>query len=352
MAIPVNSRRLAAIEGSRGVAASAVILYHAARHLHFAYGVPKFMDIFQFGHAGVDLFFVISGFIILFVHYDEIGHPERARRYLWRRFSRIMPIYWVALALTVTLSVAGGHPFPNFFRLFWSATLLPSQQWPLLDVAWTLQFEMTFYAVFWLLILNRTAGMVTLAFWSIWIILATLGTSVGGGLPSSLYSTYNFEFLFGMAVAYWLKNHRLHRPKLILAIGATLFCAAALAEDVHLMNGYASLSRFVYGPAAALIVLGAAESSRSNEIIVPKILQTLGAASYTIYLFQFVFIGVLWELWLAAGLDARTPHLASFPFLVAFAIVGGVATSWLLEYPLMRMMRSSRLPTAATADAT
>ena len=60
MAISANSRRLIAIEATRGVAASAVIFYHAARHLHFAYGVPKFMDIFQFGHAGVDLFFVIS----------------------------------------------------------------------------------------------------------------------------------------------------------------------------------------------------------------------------------------------------------------------------------------------------
>ena len=155
-----------------------------------------------------------------------------------------------------------------------------------------------------------------------------------------------------MAVAYWLKNYRLHRPELILAIGAALFFAAALAEDVHLMNGYASLSRFVYGPAAALIVLGAAESSRSDKIVVPKILQTLGAASYSIYLFQFVFFGVLWKLWLAAGLGARTPHLASFPFLVAFAIVGGVATSWLIEYPLMRMMRASRLTTAASEDAT
>ena len=118
MAIPVNSRKLFAIEASRGVAASAVVFYHAARHLHFAYGVPKFMDIFQFGHAGVDLFFVISGFIILFVHYDEIGHPERAPRYLWRRFSRIMPIYWVALAVTVALSVAGGTHFLIFFDCF------------------------------------------------------------------------------------------------------------------------------------------------------------------------------------------------------------------------------------------
>lgn len=262
-----------------------------------------------------------------------------------------MPIYWVALALTVTLSMAGGHPFPDLFRLFWSATLLPKTG-RCLGVAWTLQFEMIFYAVFCLLILNRTAGIMTLGFWATWIMLATLEKRLGGGLPSSLYSTYNFEFFFDMAVAYWLKDHSVRRPKLILATGTAFLFAAALAENLHLMNGYASLSRFVHGPAAALIVLGAAESSRSDTIAVPKILQTLGAGSYSIYLFQFVFIGVLWKLWLAVALGARTPHLASFPFLVVFAIVRGVTTSWLLEYPLMRMIQLSRLPTAVTADAT
>ena len=62
------------------MAATAVVFYHAARHLNKIYGVPALMCVFQFGHAGVDLFFVISGFIILFVHYDDIGRPERLGR--------------------------------------------------------------------------------------------------------------------------------------------------------------------------------------------------------------------------------------------------------------------------------
>ena len=72
------------------------------------------MSIFQFGHAGVDLFFVISGFIILFVHYDDIGRPERVGRYLGRRLSRIMPAYWVALTFTIVLSLGGGIIFLLF----------------------------------------------------------------------------------------------------------------------------------------------------------------------------------------------------------------------------------------------
>jgi len=77
VAEPADGRKLTGIEASRGVAATAVVLYHSARHLDHVYGVPGLMRVFQFGHAGVDLFFVISGFIILFVHYGDLGRPER-----------------------------------------------------------------------------------------------------------------------------------------------------------------------------------------------------------------------------------------------------------------------------------
>ena len=64
---------------------------------------------FQFGHAGVDLFFVISGFVILFVHWEDIGRPQRISRYAGRRLTRILPIYWVALALTIASRAASLH---------------------------------------------------------------------------------------------------------------------------------------------------------------------------------------------------------------------------------------------------
>jgi peptidoglycan/LPS O-acetylase OafA/YrhL len=59
--------KLGWVEAYRGIAATAVVLYHTARHFDKNYGIPALESVFQFGHAGVDLFFVISGFIILFV---------------------------------------------------------------------------------------------------------------------------------------------------------------------------------------------------------------------------------------------------------------------------------------------
>ena len=342
--------KLIGIEAGRGVAATLVVLYHAARHLNKVYIVPALMSVFQFGHAGVDLFFVISGFIILFVHYDDIGRPKSLSRYLQRRLSRIMPTYWVALAVTIVLSLGGGHAFPPLTDVAWSASLLPSDSEPLLGIAWTLQYEIVFYAIFCSLILNRALGLTLMSFWLCWIILSKFYGRMGDGVPTSLYGIYNLEFFFGMVVAYWVRNHTVLFPRSILLMGVVLFVGAAVAENTNLIDGYAEVSRLIYGPVAALIVLGVAAAGRKGLIAVPTWLQTLGTASYSIYLFQFVFIGLLWRLWLVAGLDGKLPGIACFPVLAVAGVAGGVAMSRLVEYPLMGLIRRVSRP-GATAVA-
>lgn len=328
-------QRLGGIEACRGIAASAVVLYHVSRHLDFVYGAPVLKRIFQFGHAGVDLFFVISGFIILFVHYDDINHPQRSGHYIARRATRIFPVYWVALTTTILLSFLGGRELPSGVRVMWSVTLLPSHEQPLLGVAWTLQYEIVFYAAFLLLILNRMMGLTALAFWLWWI---GLESAVDGGpLPGSLYSPYNVEFFFGMLVAYWLRNKSMPFPRSVLGIGILLFAVAALMEDLGFFDGYAGTGRFIYGLPAALVILGVAESDRQGLLDVPTLLRELGRASYSIYLFQFIFIGIVWKI--AERTGVSFPHIAVFLALVGAAIAGGIVVSRLIEYPLMRFAR-------------
>jgi exopolysaccharide production protein ExoZ len=332
--------RLTGIEASRGIAATVVVLYHVARHIDKNYGMPLLKGVFQFGHAGVDLFFVLSGFIILHVHYHDIGRPARLGHYLNRRFTRVMPIYWVALAMTIAMAAGGG--LPNLSDLAWSVTLLPSNKILILEIAWTLRHEIVFYALFCILIINRTAGIATFGAWLILILLGTSGTFAMNWLPGSTYNAFNFEFFLGMAAAFALRSVKVPSPRLVLAIGLALFTAAALAEDLQLFDGYAAAGRLVYGLPAALIVVGVAASDRDAPIKVPRLLRTLGAASYSIYLFQFVFIGILWKLWLAVDLDQVAPPVASFPLLAAGGIAGGVLASRLIEYPLMRLIRGNR----------
>jgi exopolysaccharide production protein ExoZ len=334
----VIAHKLTGIEACRGVAASLVVLYHAARHLDKVHGVPSLMQVFQFGHAGVDLFFVLSGFIILFVHHDDVGRPQTFARYAERRLTRIFPTYWVALALTICLGAIGGRSWPPLIDVVWSAALLPSHVDPLLGLAWTLQFEIVFYVAFCLLILNRSVGLCAFALWLVWIAFPD-GTS--GTISNSLYSAYNLEFFLGMATAFWLKNHSVSAPRLILFAGMTLFAITAVSENMKFIDGHASVSRLFYGVPAAMIVLGLAAAESADRIVVPKLLKTLGSASYSIYLFQFLFIAIAWKIWLGTGLDAAMPHSASFPILVGAALVGGVLASRWLEYPLMGLVRRS-----------
>lgn len=337
-----ESRKLAGVEACRGLAASAVVLYHSARHIDRAYGADGPLRIFQFGHAGVDLFFVISGFVILYVHYGDIGSPGRLAHYAGRRLTRILPIYWMALFVAILMSSAGGHALPFPIDLVWSAFLIPSRGEPLLGVAWTLQYEMVFYAIFCLLILSRKAGLAVLAGWLIWIGAAKLRGG-GGSIPGSLYGFYNIEFFVGMGIAYWLRVRRLPAPRSVLAAGVLLFAIAALAEDGRMIDGYADFSRLIYGIPAALILLGIVESDRQGLLTIPAILQKLGRASYSIYLFQFIFIGAAWKLCQILGLERKMPPLLGFFLLAGIGIAGGHVTSDWIEYPLMRLIRR-RLP--------
>jgi peptidoglycan/LPS O-acetylase OafA/YrhL len=332
--------RLSGIEASRGVAAGLVVLYHVARHLDKGPGAPTLRSLLQFGHAGVDFFFVISGFIILFVHYGDIGRPDRLAHYVARRFTRLMPTYWVALTLAVAFALAGTHGAPSLANLIWSASLLPSNRETILGVAWTLQFEILFYSLFAVLILSRTAGIVVLILWlSATVLAVTAGLTINW-LPPQFLGAYNLEFFFGMAVAVLLRKRPVFHPRPILAVGLILFSMAAILEDFHFLNGYADIARVAYGVPGALLVLGIAASDWLSPVRLAPVARRTGAASYSIYLFQFIFIGAVWQAAIATGLDRQMPVIVLFLILTAAAIGGGIFMSEWVEYPLMKAVRA------------
>jgi peptidoglycan/LPS O-acetylase OafA/YrhL len=332
--------RLTGIEAGRGLAASVVVLYHTARHLNRAAPAPLMVSLFHFGHAGVDFFFVISGFIILHVHAADIGRASRLRHYVSRRLTRVLPVYWIALALTIAMSAAGErHGLPGASEFVWSLLLLPSNTPPLLGVAWTLQYEVVFYAVFAVLIAHRAAGVALLVLWFGWI-LSALGGGGSSAVPHALYGVYNLEFFAGMAAAYILAKFRVPAPRAILWLGVFLFACAATAEDFGLLHGYGILARAAYGLPSAAIVLGAAASDRAARLAVPELLRMLGGASYSIYLFQFVFIGLGWQFLLRTGAYEKLPVWVSFFVLAGLGVGGGVLMSRRVEYPLMRLLRN------------
>jgi peptidoglycan/LPS O-acetylase OafA/YrhL len=220
-------------------------------------------------------------------------------------------------------------------------------------VAWTLQFEVMFYAAFGVLILSRRLGQAVMALWFAAVALLLLLPGLVDDAPM-FGDAYNLEFFLGMAAARWLSLGR--RPPdrqnggidlSVLGLGAVLFVTVALAEDLGRLDGYAPPARLAYGVASLLLVLGVARREAAGRLPVPGWLRALGGASYSIYLFQFIGIGIAWKLWLAAGLDGWTPGWASFPLLCVAAIAGGVTVSRLVERPLLRWTAPPASPLVA-----
>ncbi len=149
-------RHFASLQAGRGLAALVVLLFHLqmlAEQLNrnFAGGS------FNHGGRGVDFFFVLSGFIILYANLDHIGVPSEGPRYFYRRLVRIYPLFLsvMLVKLVYTVTLGGGVPGykHDLFYILRSALLVPQPVFPFINVSWSLCYEIFFYGLFLLVIL-------------------------------------------------------------------------------------------------------------------------------------------------------------------------------------------------------
>ena len=138
------------IQGLRALAAILVV----GCHFHdFAdrYGFRS-EALITIGAWGVDLFFVISGFIMITVNWNKFSEPNASKAFLIRRIVRIFPPYWLVTLFIVGAIIISPKLFhtwaANISNLLPSLLLFPSDEKPILYVGWTLIFEMYFYYVF------------------------------------------------------------------------------------------------------------------------------------------------------------------------------------------------------------
>lgn len=337
---PAGQRKLSSIEAARGIAALMVVFYHAARHLKADFGVLPWGGIFKFGHAGVDFFFVLSGFIIFFVHQLDTGNRSRLFAYFERRFTRIYPLFWVSLVIGLALiGLSSTQAFPSVLTIVQHATLLPFHDD--VGVAWTLQHEILFYLIFATAMVHRVIGIAVFAVWLGFILTfwATGYTYEKSLLFARLASTFNLEFFFGMLAAYIVKKHTIKREYLLLAAGIVIFAGFAFAENIGVFNGYADSAKIAYGVSSMLIVIGLASANLTGQLATPSPLAQLGTASYSIYLLHLPCIGVIYKLLGVAGLLTVIPLDLLYLLLSGGAIVICIIISRTVEYPLMQWVR-------------
>lgn len=151
-----TTNRLLELDALRGIAVLSVLLFHYT-HRHgklYEYPSPALFD-FQLGEYGVNLFFIISGFVI----FMTLEKTKRPMDFLVSRFSRLFPVYWTAIIVTflaVHLFSLPGREVSVLAALF-NMTML--QSWlmtpPVDGVYWTLTVELTFYVIMFIVYLCR-----------------------------------------------------------------------------------------------------------------------------------------------------------------------------------------------------
>ena len=346
----------------RGWAALLVVLYHVGHLVNTRFHSP-FLSYFHMGNAGVDFFFVLSGFLISYLHLGDIGRPQLLKRYLQKRLIRIYPPYWIVTLLILPLYFLvpsyglGDETHPLVIAK--SLLLLPMEHAPILTAGWTLRNEVLFYALF--------AGLIAIrGRWACYALPLWAGALVGSfylvtrSIPvlanptlEVLLSPRNLEFLMGCGAA-WLVTH-VSRERAPLkreflrwcALGLGLSCLAfALVGWLPRSLNYFVLHVAFYGILSFVIILsavlleggGAIRQSWQQSPLYYGCL-VLGDASYSVYLLHGPCLSLLVKVTVAAGLIARLGVVPVTVAIVVLIIGVGCGFHVLIEKPLLIRLR-------------
>ncbi|HVW70978.1 MAG TPA: acyltransferase [Steroidobacteraceae bacterium] len=341
------------IQCLRALAALLVVLFHLSIALASAkyFGVAPLEGLFQFGDSGVAFFFVLSGFIIAHVHAGDLGRPERLASYLRKRAVRIYPTYFILfgvayaslLLLPETRATAPHDPI----LLLKSLALIPQDKAvvggtgaPVLIVAWSLQYEICFYALFALAILSRVFGLVLVP------LLAAnfIGCHTGVCTFSRAFLANNLFLLFGLGVllAYCARRPlRLPQPLRVASIAAAAFVLYALLETLLGREWLPVDRHLVYGGLGGLLLYALVQAEDTGRLAVRnRWLVLLGDASYVLYLIHYPLISALCKVLRALGLHGVTGAVVAFFAILAACLLAGVGFHLWVERPLLRALSS------------
>lgn len=331
----------------RGLAAIMVVWFHSRSQ------VPSLERFFAEGGAsGVDLFFTISGFIMVATSSKSNTGPMEFMR---RRIVRIVPIYWFMTLLMVTLALVAPSLFktlivtpeallqsllfiPHFSNSF------PDHAWPLLVPGWTLNYEMFFYAMFALSLVAPSKirlGVLTIAFSAL-----VMAGFLFGPFTSAIGQTYTnpilMEFVAGALIgAAWLRGWI--RPSFFAAVLMAIAGFALLMSPVHFWG----ISFKICG--SSLLLLAALSPKLANWK--NALLESIGNASYSLYLTHLFTLGIIRVAWGKLSLNEPTPLTATM--FMCTAIIGstlvGILIFNFLEKPLLQLFSKKRAPVDSLA---
>ena len=356
-----RDRRVVFVQALRGIAAMAVVLTHAQVFING----PRFLDIgdrvFHNAPAGVDLFFVISGFIMAHTTWRLVATPKAAGVFMAKRIIRLWPVYAVATAVmfAITRGLPNAAFHPPARALLGTLAFLPVEPhgtapfygYPILHVGWTLVYEVWFYVLF--------AASLLAGRWRWWALgglfatfLIAIPLAMTGHIESEAGIGYDFgnylsiatnpivwEFGVGVVIGVLYQ-----RPPSILLRNARVLTTLAVLAAMLVLWQQGSEVREGHGPLrwglpAMVLVWSLAMLDRVRTIRPPRWMIFLGDISFSLYLFHVLpqMLPRQWPTWIG---------MQGGGWFVAVIIAGVVLGYWgyrLLERGVCEWLRHKLL---------
>jgi len=344
------------VQALRAVAAGMVVLHHSITA--WLDWVVRRPGAHQWGNgaAGVDIFFAISGFVMAISLPGLAGKSNKAGVFLWRRFTRIVPLYWGATTLKLVLlklrpAGGAGAPVLTPWRIAASYLFIPARNWkgemfPVMDAGWTLNYEVFFYLLF---AAALALNISPLAFLTPCLTaVALLGMARPASWPdaTSLASPLVIEFLYGVILAHLAMRRKLpgNFSAAILLVGGFL--------TLLIMPQTSAEWRFIpWGVPAAAIVAGAVALEGKLGSLMPKWLLEAGDASYALYLVHTLLLPLIGSVVGRFHLKGPVGLAAVITLGMGISLPAAVLVHRLVEKPLIALLKKKRQAEAKDADS-
>ncbi len=344
-------KKLNLLQAYRGIAALLVVMFHLSHLSIERLKQVIFFNVFQAGWSGVDYFFVLSGFIMLYVNRDILGDKHYVKSFLVKRIIRIYPIYWIVTVMVLGFfllipSLSAGKNF-NIPYIAKSLLLLPQDVIPIIEASWTLNYEIFFYLLFSLGIwLKPKYSFPLLSTWLIVVILRYIKILEfsDGAILNLVFGKLNIEFIFGCLAGYITIKFQRQISKYrwtlfgIANLGYVYLTVFLVTNNIEKMN-MDGVSTF--GVLSGVLVLSSASIDLNDKLKIPESLIYLGDASYSIYLTHGPLLSAATKILEKMNLEKYFDNIFAPSLLASIAIVIGCIFHSFIEKPLIIILKEN-----------
>lgn len=331
-------KHLNLIQFSRAIVPLFVILFHAKGFLvfYFHYNFLNLPSVIKSG--GVYYFFALSGFMVYYLHEKDFGNINKFSSFLYNRFIRIYPLYWILTVALLTIYLVfpslNNHSDVSFLNMIRSFLLLPNPSEPILGVAWSLVYTVLFYLVFSLLFIKNKVISVLLPI--VWIVMSILFTinilSSDHYIIHYFFNSYNLIFVAGVLCGVIIKKVKISIfvSVCMIVVGFIGFPFSWVNTQYQFVNLNFELSITI---SSILLILGFASTDLQKDVKLPKIAKFLGEASFSIYLTHYYCMGAI-AVFLGYFSFIHLPNPIIAVLLIVMSTLSGCLVYLLLEKPI------------------